>query len=278
MRKTVRNLLKAGGEVLAFFAVAAVPLFVVVAFTPQAWWQGLASIAVQSIGLAIGAGSACLVFVRLGRADLKMIGIRCTGENIRGFGVGLHVGVVMAAIAIGLAVLAGARITFTDEPITHYLRAVGEIGSVLLLAALAEELLFRGYPLSRISNVVGPVRASVAFGVLFMLGHAFNPEVTLFGLVNIGLAALVLSAVFFTRGLAAAWGLHVGWNGGLALGADSPVSGWEFQVPLVEYADSNYTWLTGGGFGPEGGLVSTIAMVGVLIWLIRTKNNTREDL
>ncbi|NIN55324.1 MAG: hypothetical protein GTN84_19150, partial [Hydrogenophaga sp.] len=55
-------------------------------------------------------------------------------------------------------------------------------------------------PLARLAASVGKVGASVSLALLFAIAHALTPEVTVLGLVNIGLAALVLSAAFFTPG------------------------------------------------------------------------------
>jgi hypothetical protein len=66
-----------------------------------------------------------------------------------------------------------------------------------------------------------------------------------------------------------AWGLHFGWNGMLALGFDAPVSGIMMHVPGPEYAAGRHAWLDGGRFGPEGGLVGTIVMLGGTAYLLR---------
>jgi len=181
--------------------------------------------------------------------------------------------------AIVYAVIAGgARVSISDEPLSAYFVSALGVGFVLMVAALTEELLFRGYPIARLALVVGKVRASITLAAVFLLAHTLNPEATVFGLVNIGLAALVLSAAFFgPGGLAAAWGLHVGWNGGLGIVVDAPVSGVNFEMPMVEFSAGGPGWLTGGSFGPEGGLVSTIAMIAALVWLLRNSENFRED-
>jgi hypothetical protein len=100
--------------------------------------------------------------------------------------------------------------------------------------------------------------------------------VTLFGLANILLASVLLSVAFFTPGaLAAAWGLHTAWNGGLAL-ADAPVSGLRFDLPLIDFAPGAREWLAGGTFGPEGGVAATVAMGGALAWLARRHRSLRS--
>jgi len=47
---------------------------------------------------------------------------------------------------------------------------------------------------------------------------------------------------------------------------DAPVSGVPFRIPLLDYVPGDPVWLTGGRFGPEGGLSSTLALtIAVLV-------------
>jgi membrane protease YdiL (CAAX protease family) len=176
----------------------------------------------------------------------------------------------MAVAAVAITVLAGgAGLVFTGESVRSWLATAVTLGFGLLLAALAEELIFRGFPLARLAAGIGKVGASAVLAVLFAGVHLGNPAVSPLGVLNVVLAALVLSAAFFTPGgLPAAWGVHLGWNAGLALGADAPVSGLTFRVPAVEFAPGRLGWVTGGAFGPEGGVGASLVMVIALIWLV----------
>ncbi|HXM39297.1 MAG TPA: CPBP family intramembrane glutamic endopeptidase [Gemmatimonadales bacterium] len=184
---------------------------------------------------------------------------------------GAALGALMAALAVALAfVLDRASVRVTGDwsawPGVALPLALG-----LVLAALGEELAFRGYPLRRLADAVGPVPAMVLLAALFGLAHSRNPNATLLSVVNVGLAAIWLSFAFFSSGgMALAWGAHFGWNAGLALLFDAPVSGYQFQVPVVEYTPGAHPWVDGGAFGPEGGIVSTIALVvGTLVIISR---------
>lgn len=175
---------------------------------------------------------------------------------------GIGLGALMAMLAIGLAfVIDRATVRFTGDW-SVWPRVVLPLGLGLLLAALAEELAFRGYPLRRLADAIGPVPAMLVLAVLFGLAHAKNDNATLFSTVNVALAAIWLSFAFFSvGGMALAWGLHFGWNAGLAMLFDAPVSGYEFRVPAVEYTPGHHAWVDGGAFGPEGGIVTTIVLI-----------------
>jgi membrane protease YdiL (CAAX protease family) len=185
---------------------------------------------------------------------------------------GALLGVLMAAGAIGLAVLLdGARVQFTGDwslwPSVALPLIVG-----LVFAALGEELGFRGYPLRRLATGLGVLPAILLLAVLFGLAHVRNPNATVFSTVNVALAAVWLSVAFFSSGgMPLAWGAHFGWNAALAILFDAPVSGLTFQVPVVEYTPGGHGWIDGGAFGPEGGIVATVALaVGTVYLLTRT--------
>ncbi len=181
---------------------------------------------------------------------------------------GLALGVIMSSSAIGLAVLLdGARVHFTGDW-SLWPRIALPLILGLIFAAVGEELGFRGFPLRRLSDALGVIPATLLLACLFGLAHARNPNATVFSTINVALAAIWLSLAFFASGgMQLAWGAHFGWNAGLAILFDAPVSGYVFQVPVVEYAPGAHRWVDGGAFGPEGGIVATIALLGGMLWL-----------
>jgi membrane protease YdiL (CAAX protease family) len=184
-----------------------------------------------------------------------------------GFGAGVAAGAVVAGVALLLAVLAGhARwVPDTGTPPEY---AGSALKTILVLApsALGEELVFRGVPLVLLAAVAGRGTAVVGVAVAFALAHLSNPNVTALGLGNIALAGVLLGLAFYAPGgIWTATGVHLGWNALLAC-LDTPVSGVPFRIPLLDYRPGGPAWLTGGGFGPEGGLAATVAMtLGILV-------------
>ena len=146
---------------------------------------------------------------------------------------------------------------------------------VLLIPAAAEEALFRGYPYQKLVAGLGAVAATLLASVLFALAHAGNPAVNGFALVNIFVAGVVLSAAFLrTRSLWFATGVHLGWNWSMAALLDLPVSGLElFDAPLYEPVSRGAAWLSGGAFGPEGGVAGLLGLLLVLagVWWFTRK-------
>ncbi|MGH7675848.1 MAG: lysostaphin resistance A-like protein [Gemmatimonadales bacterium] len=176
------------------------------------------------------------------------------GEILRRAGLGA----ALAVLAIVLAVASGARLGLTPDWV-RYDDILVPVAVGLFLAALFEELLFRGFPLRTMADAIGAWPATLLLAVGFGMAHVGQGGGFL-GMVNIALAAVWLSVAFFSPGrMPAAVGLHFGWNAGLALLFDAPVSGLTFNVPVVDYAPGQLGFLDGGTFGPEGGLVGTVA-------------------
>ena len=207
-----------------------------------------------------------------------LIGMRAAGLDAealrwkpgggRGMGVGVLLGSAPALAVLALAVPLGHAGWGPDgEPATAWLRNLIPLLGVLLPAALAEELIFRGVPMVLLSRAFGKAVAIVGLATVFGMAHLLNPGITSLGAGNIALAGVFLGVAFYLPGgLWTATGVHLGWNATLAAFA-APVSGLPLPVPGLDYAPGGPTWLTGGSFGPEGGLLATIVL-GVATLLI----------
>lgn len=244
------------------FAAVGVPatwLLYHVPIHPAAEW----SLAWQAAAAVLGFGFATwLVGQRLDRRSWEALGWRPRTGVARGMAGGVACGGVMAVGAVGLAVLAGGAAVRVTSPESGWGAAAAPLGVGLLLAALAEELMFRGFPLRRLAAAVGAAPATGAGALCFGLAHLGNPGATAFSTVNVALAGVWLSCAFFSpSAMSLAWGAHFGWNATLALGFDAPVSGYAFGLPGIDYRPGPRAWIDGGRFGPEGGVVATLVMI-----------------
>lgn len=191
-------------------------------------------------------------------ADLRLAPV---GPGARGFGQGFVLGAVLAAVAMSAAVFAGKAEWHHDGgSVTNWLGALGLTLLLLLPAALVEELMFRGVPMVALSRAFGRGAALVALAVLFGAAHLLNDGVTPLALLNIVLAGVFLGLAFFAPGgLWTSTGAHLGWNLTLA-GLAAPVSGLLLPIPWLDYTVRGPGWLTGGGFGPEGGILASLCL------------------
>lgn len=202
-----------------------------------------------------------------------------TDTIVRGFAIGLLLGVIPATVAILLSIpVGGAAIVEDHTTAGSYLGQVGFTFLILLPAALLEEVMFRGVGQVVLARAFGKFKAIVVLSTLFALAHIFNDHTTVLALVNVGLAGVFLGLVFYIRGgIWTAWGAHFGWNATLAA-FDTPVSGLPFPIPVINYLPGGPTWLTGGAFGPEGGVLASLVLVGAIVIAYRMVNHSKESV
>jgi membrane protease YdiL (CAAX protease family) len=150
-----------------------------------------------------------------------------------------------------------------DGTWTGWLSGCAQLLVLLIVPAAGEEALFRGYPFQKLVELVGPVIATFGASALFAVAHRNNPGIGVFALINIFLAGVMLSVAYLRTGsLWFASAVHLGWNWQMGGPLDLPISGLElFDAPLYEPSDLGPAWLTGSGFGPEGGVAGLFALV-----------------
>jgi uncharacterized protein len=268
-----RPVLRAIGAVVAFYVLGflLVALFLIPfakLLTRGASAQELAAhptplfALVQGVALLLAFGLATwVVGMRALGLDATTLRWRVRLAPLRGLAAGLVFGILPAAVAMMLGVFtAGAGWLRDTGSLADWLAQSSKTVLILAPAALAEEMMFRGLPMVVAARFMGRGRAIVLLSVLFALAHIRNPDVTAAGLGNIALAGIWLSLAFFSPGgMWTAFGAHLGWNATLAALA-APVSGLPFDIPYIDYRMGRPVWLTGGAFGPEGGLLATFAL------------------
>jgi membrane protease YdiL (CAAX protease family) len=269
---------KAIGWTVAFFVssiAAALGVGIILARLvpePHGLWL---SVAAQVVGFGLVTFLMGRLVLKLSWADLRYRGV---GNGRKGFAVGLGIGGVAAALAMVIGAPAGHGGWALDGgTFVAWLKAVGGLALILLPAAFSEELLFRGVGYVALSREFGRLGPAIILSVLFGAAHLGNPNVTPLAIANVALAGVFLSAAFWLPGgIWAATGVHLGWNITLAaLGA--PVSGLAFTLPMLDYVMGGPQWLTGGSFGPEGGLIVTLLIGTASVLLFRyTKHEARS--
>jgi membrane protease YdiL (CAAX protease family) len=181
--------------------------------------------------------------------------------------------VLGTAVGFLLTVLAVAPIHFWGHTRIAYdqgLRIIPKVAAViviLLFGALAEELMFRGYPFQHLEKGIGAVGAIAVFSVLYGLLHLFNPGASRWGVVNTILIGILLSIAYLrTRSLWLPWGIHFGWNATLGSILGLPVSGFRFFNVYARTTVTGPKWVTGGSYGVEASVACPIAiLIGILI-------------
>jgi membrane protease YdiL (CAAX protease family) len=188
----------------------------------------------------------------------------------RDFLLGGAIGGSAISLAVGIARL-GSAVSF--EPATHHgapiarrsmLLAAAVAALFFLVAAAFEELLFRGFAFQALVHNVGPSAALALSSALFGAAHVTNPNATASSTINTMLAGLWLGGAYLaTKSLWLVTTLHFSWNFVMAFAFGLPVSGWIAfdHLALVQGKSGSPEWLSGGSYGPEGGLAATIVLV-----------------
>ena len=221
---------------------------------------------------------------RLEGLPWRALGLTLHARWWRDFIVGSLIGVASLALAAAIAAAAGG-LRFSASQRTMLL-PVGQtlVLSALLFifAALAEEALFRGYPLQTLTRARLAWLAILLTSVPFAAVHLRNPNVVKgFTFINTALAGVWLAVAYLrTRSLWLPLGVHWAWNWALGSLFGLPVSGITTIAPnpLLHGTDLGPAWLTGGSYGVEGGLACTIALTisTIFIWRMTLVSATEE--
>jgi hypothetical protein len=145
--------------------------------------------------------------------------------------------------------------------------AVLMVSIALMFGAVGEELLFHGYAFQVLMRAFGAFSVILPVGVLFGVAHLRNQNASIAGVLNTVLWGILLGFAFWrTEALWLSIGMHFGWNVVLPLfGAN--LSG--FTMGVTGYTlhwTAGRLW-SGGDYGPEGGLLTTLAVV-ALFWVV----------
>ncbi|MEO8622625.1 MAG: CPBP family intramembrane glutamic endopeptidase [bacterium] len=162
-----------------------------------------------------------------------------------------------------LALLAASLLAFAPAPIEgSWPGAAFRVTLVLLPAALAEEMVCRGYLLTVVRDCVGTPAAVVLTSVLFGVLHLNNPGATVASVLVVIVSGVLLATVRLRlNSLYAAWMAHLAWNWTMSVPFHALVSGIRFEAPGYRAVTAEPAWLSGGAWGPEGGLVAAIGMM-----------------
>jgi uncharacterized protein len=210
----------------------------------------------------------------LDRRRLDAFGLHVRPRWWVDFGAGLVIGVVLMT-GIFLFELEIGWVTIIDRnvgpPDRGFLLALCEPLAAFVAVGFYEELMSRGYHLrnlaeglhsERVSPRVALLLATLGSASVFGLMHAGNANATAISSFNIGVAGCMLAlGLLWTGELALPIGLHISWNFCQGNVFGFPVSGNPMPTRVFAIEQGGDPMLTGGGFGPEAGVIGLVAMV-----------------
>ena len=258
-----------GGSIASGIAYSAISL------TPLVDWARQYEVPIPEYGqlLAFLIGTYATLRIVDGTRDgaWSRVGLGRDGLRPRWLLIGLAAGSLAILVPCGLLIVSG-RFSFDRQPaeITSWWSATRTALFILVPAALAEELAVRGYLLTTLVEGVGAPFAIAITSVLFAVLHLLNPDPTFLSTAMVALAGLFLAVIRLTTGsLWAAWIAHLVWNLAQAVVLHAPVSGLPLPTPGYRLVDHGPVWLTGGPWGPEGGLAAALGMLVATFLLVR---------
>ena len=198
----------------------------------------------------------------------------------------LMTGIFLVQLAAGWASVTGS---FVGAEGGAFFPAILAPAALFVCVGFYEELVSRGYQLTNLAEglngAIGPKGAIVLAWVLsssvFAAAHLFNPNAGVLSALNIFLAGMMLGAGYVLTGqLAIPIGLHTTWNFFQGNVFGFPVSGLDLVgATFLSTRQTGPDLLTGGPFGPEAGLLTSVATaVGVGLIALRVRRRAGGKL
>lgn len=225
----------------------------------------------EVLALLIGTYAAIRIVDGVRDGIWSRVGLGVAGLRPALLLIGLAAGTLAILIPCAVLVTSG-RLGFERQPaeIMSWWTAARSAFFMLVPAAFAEELAMRGYLLTTLIEGVGKPFAVAITSVLFAILHLLNPDPTFLSTGMVALAGLFLAAIRLTTGsLWAASVAHLAWNLVQAVLLHAPLSGLPLPTPGYRLVDHGPAWLTGGTWGPEGGLAAAAGMLVATFLLVR---------
>jgi len=163
---------------------------------------GFVDVAVTAMVRDLGLLALVLYWLWRGNEPLRVVGLEARGfQREIAVGIGLFIPFLLSvgAIRVGLEALGLPA----EEAVPDFLvpRGIGETALALVflvVVAVTEETLFRGYLIHRFRQITGSTAAAVVVSsFLFSLGHGYQGAT---GLVTVGLLGLILAGIYLWRG------------------------------------------------------------------------------
>lgn len=257
-----------GLRLFFFFLLELVALVVFSTFLDET----LGRLAAGAMGVFLAAAVANALTVRVYEGGrLEDVGMGWSGAAPRHLLLGCGAG-VLAGVLVSGGLLVFGLVEWKPAPEAGFqLGRLLWVTVLLLFGAVGEELLFRGYGFQILLKAAGPWWIIPLSAGIFGWAHHGNLAASPLGLINTGLWGLVLGYAYFRAGdLWLAIGLHFGWNWILPMmGAN--LSGFTFSLSGYTMEARGQEMWSGGAYGPEGSLLTTIAAFALGFWLWKVR-------
>lgn len=260
--------------VVAIFFVAQLVVGALLAYPLQLLFPGYVDILDALYSFA---GSLLLLLVvnkRYHKSSMRALGFHKTAW-LKKYFQGVLFAFVMLSCVVGVACLMGV--------VTFQLNGNVNVGLLLvimlgfMIQGMTEEVLTRGYLQNNVAATKGFGFALFLQAIVFTAIHAANPGITLMPVVNLFVVAIMFGLLFwYTDSMWLVGGMHFAWNFILGPIIGIQVSGNVFPTTIFSPSVVGSELLTGGSFGIEGSILTTIfASVCSIVLYVLIKKKTK---
>jgi membrane protease YdiL (CAAX protease family) len=193
----------------------------------------------------------------------------------------LFTGILFAGIMLGIVFFIEWLFGFLTiegfawgfQPWGIILKGILGSATLFIMTGWIEELQFRGYYLQNLADGINITWAVVLSSLWFAAMHLLNPNASLQIIPGLFISGIIFAYSYLrTRQLWLAIGIHIGWNFFEGTIYGFQVSGLEIYRLTIQNVQGPEL-ITGGGFGPEAGLVLFPAIaIGFSMIYFYTKN------
>ena len=213
--------------------------------------------------------AACVLYCRfIEKRSLESMGFTRKRPWLH-YIIGLATGFLLISTTIGLGLLLGG-FEYKGSCPSENLPMVAVYFLGYMLQGLSEEVMCRGYLMISLARRQKLWVSIIVSALVFAALHLLNPGVSLLAVINLFLFGVLFS--LYTLSNENIWGaaaLHTMWNFAQGCFFGLSVSGLGECESIFRFSVTDNNFVSGGAFGPEGGIAVTIVTVlGICVILL----------
>ena len=206
------------------------------------------------------------------RRPFTLLGLGFQRRSLNEFLLGFALGFLNLVAVFAALWVSGYITVAVNRPDWLVFATLGQYLLAYGLAAALEELLNRGYVFQSLCEGTRIWIAVLTISFLFVLGHLANENLRWPGALHLFLHGILYAAVYLkTRSLWVPIGLHLAWNWTQGPVFGFHVSGMEVSNTLLRIVPVGPDTLSGGAFGAEGSIISSLVSIVLILWVWKTK-------
>lgn len=221
-----------------------------------------------------------IYFRKKDRPILKALGTKASGNNLKGFLLGLVIGGGMNGFC--------ALVAWLNHDIELYFDSFRPLSFLLVFLCVfiqssAEELTCRGYLYQKFIKLSGkPVVAIIASSVYFGIMHLLNSNITVLSVVNLMSTGVFYALmVYYMDSIWCPMAAHAAWNftQNILLGLPNSGNVVPYSVFKIDAASAVSGFAYNVGFGIEGGILATLLnIIGCIVLVVWGRKHGRKPL